>query len=68
MGMTADQRKAYASRAGTTAYYIKTHLVSVPPRKVPREGLMRGLAQASNGDLSMGDVLAHFYGHSDEAA
>jgi len=68
LSMDQAERDTYAKRAGTTAYYIQTHLISIPPRKMPRDPLMRGLAAASEGELSMGDVLQHFYGLKTNAA
>jgi len=60
-GLSKEEREAYAARAGTTVKYIETHLVSVPPRKVPRPALMNGLAEASRGRVSKADLLRHFY-------
>lgn len=67
MRLSADERERYAQAAGTTALYIKTHLISVPPRKVPRTDLMHGLAEASDGALTLADVLEHFYGQANAA-
>lgn len=60
-GLSKDERQAYASRAGTTVKYIETHLIGVPPRKIPRQNLMGGLAKASRGRVSQEDLLRHFY-------
>jgi hypothetical protein len=59
--LSEAERKAYADKAGTTPGYIETHLVSTPPRKIPRPKLMRGLADASGGRVSQQVLLRHFY-------
>jgi hypothetical protein len=61
LGLSLQEQDAYAKRAGTTVNYIRTHLVYVPPRKTPRPPLLRALAYASSGRLSLDDVLEHFY-------
>jgi len=51
----------YAINAGTTANYLKTHLICSPPRKIPRKKLLKSLAEASEGNVSFQEVLDHFY-------
>ncbi len=53
------EQGAYAKKAGTTVGYIKTHLIY--GRKLPRPGLMEGLAKASNGKISQRQLLNFFY-------
>lgn len=60
-GLHADQREAYAQRAGTSAAYVQIHLMASPPRKIPRPELLRSLAEATEGACTFQDVLAHFY-------
>ncbi|BBL73182.1 hypothetical protein MishRS11D_02800 [Methylomagnum ishizawai] len=57
-GLTPTELDEYACRAGTTALYIRTHLVK--PRKIPRPPLMQGLLAASDGVLTGADLMAHF--------
>lgn len=61
LGLTPEQREDYATRAGTTLSYMP-QLINERPYKVPKPELMRGLAEASNGALTLEDVLMHFYG------
>lgn len=56
-----DQQEAFATEAGTTANYIRCHLVCEPPRKIPRQKLLEGLVRASNGVLSREELIAYFY-------
>lgn len=53
------EREAYAKRAGTTVNYLENHLI--PARKMPRRDLMERLAAASNGEVSLDDVIQHFF-------
>lgn len=53
-----EELKEYASAAGTTVGYIKTHLLY--GYKEPRKNLRKALAVASNGQVSEADVLRHF--------
>lgn len=59
--LSTDAQEEYAKRAGTTANYIRCHLVSDRPRKVPRRELMESLAAASGGHVSVADLVRHFY-------
>lgn len=67
-GLNPRQRDAYARRAATSVGYIQTHLMSTPPRKVPRRELLRALASATQGRCSLEEVLAHFYSDEEAAA
>ena len=59
----------YATRAGTTAKYIRVHLIAPPERrKVPREKSMDKLVASSDGKLTKMDLLEHFYNLSDDVA
>lgn len=52
----------YAERAGTTANYIRTHLLApIQRRKTPRRELFEALILASNGDVSRSELFEHFY-------
>lgn len=64
--LTPSEREQYAERAGTTAEYIRIHLVprNRAPQKLPKKELMQGLADASQGRVSFQEVLAHFYGEA----
>lgn len=57
--LDADARARYAKRAGTTRGYIEAHLVHA--RKVPRPKLLRQLAKASNGALTVPSLVEFFY-------
>jgi len=59
--LDAEAQKRYAQRAGTTAKYIYTHYMSQPPRKIPRRELMHSLVDASDGAVSLDELLEHFY-------
>lgn len=59
LGLSKDDREAYAKEAGTSAYYIHTHLIN--RYKVPRRKLMQGLAKASSGKFSVNDLTQFFY-------
>lgn len=61
LSLTEDQREAYAERAGTTIGYMP-QLIAVPPFKTPKPDLMRRLAEASEGNVTLPEVLDHFYG------
>lgn len=60
--LTEQQREQYALEAGTTAYYIQTHLVHA--YKTPKKALIKGLAQASQGAFSEEDLLLWFHHNS----
>lgn len=68
VALNADQREAYARRAGTSSAYIQIHLMATPPRKIPRPELLRALADATEGACSFQDMLAHFYPDAGEPA
>lgn len=56
-------RAVYAERAGTSTAYIEIHLLASPNRrKTPKPALMKRLAEASEGEITLEHVLAHFYG------
>ena len=57
--LNSSAQEIYASRAGTTANYIRVHLLA--KRRIPRPALLDGLAQASQGKVSRDEILAHFY-------
>lgn len=60
--LNKDSQDVYASRALTTGAYLRTHIF-VPKirRKIPRPDLIERLAEASNGNVSMDDVLSFLY-------
>lgn len=58
-GLSNAEREAFAYRAGTTVRYIQCHLVN--RRKVPRRRSLFNLASASKGQVTLNDLLAHFY-------
>lgn len=60
--LDAEALEAYAERAGTTSGYVRAHIASRPPRKIPRRALMRALWLATDGAVSWREFLAHFYG------
>jgi hypothetical protein len=59
LDMSETERAVYAEQAGTTAYYIHTHLIN--RYKIPRKQLMRNLAQASAGRFTEQDLACWFY-------
>jgi len=59
--LDAAAQEEFARRAGTTANYIRSHLACEPPRKIPRQRLLEGLVQASDGALSLTDLVDYFY-------
>lgn len=59
LSLSDDERAAYALRAGTTAGYIRVHLIG--RRKMPRQALLGNLAAASEGKWTVSDLLAFFY-------
>lgn|SRR5690242_10223217 len=59
LGLTNEQRDEYARRAGTTAGYIRVHLIG--RRKIPRAEFMKRLADASGGAHTVPSLLAFFY-------
>lgn len=66
---SAVERAKYAQKAGTTPGYIEIHLMAPPARrKTPRQDLMERLAEASHGEISMADLLRHFYEQSELGA
>lgn len=56
--LNGEQLDAYAADCGTSAVYIKTHLLSA--RKIPKNNLLHALSEKSNGKVSALDVLTHF--------
>jgi len=60
--MSDSELDEYARCAGTSANYIKVHLVAPKgPRKRPGARLMAGLFTASKGAVSWGDIQDWFY-------
>ena len=59
LSLSEAQRDAYAQRAGTTAGYIRVHLIG--RRKIPRPALLNKLADASDGKWTVAKLLAFFY-------
>lgn len=60
--LTPAQQEKFAIKAGTTANYIRTHLLCDPPRKIPRQRLLEGFVAASKGELTRESLLSYFYG------
>lgn len=58
MKMTADELENYAKEVGTTAGYLKSHLLY--GYKEPRRKLRKALSTHSNGQVSEAEVLEHF--------
>lgn len=57
-----EAKKNYAEKAGTTLPYLVTHIfVPQRRRKIPRKRLVLGLAKASDGVVSLDDVLEFLY-------
>lgn len=59
LALGKEQREEYAKNAGTTAYYIHTHLIN--KYKTPRRQLMTGLANASEGVFTTAELSNFFY-------
>lgn len=57
--LTEDQLNILASKAGTTAQYIKSHLIY--RRKFPGPVLIDGLVIASNGDFTKAQFIHWLY-------
>jgi len=57
--LSYDDLRDYANKCSTSMAYIKIHLL--PARKIPKRPLMESLVKNSNGNLTMQDVLDHFY-------
>lgn len=53
-----SQLEAYAERCGTTANYINVHLLHAT--KEPRKKLREALANESEGNVTLNEVLQHF--------
>jgi hypothetical protein len=66
LGLTKEAREDYACRAGTTAYYIHTHLIN--RYKIPRKKLLQGLAEASSGAITEEELIKFFYQRKKVAA
>lgn len=60
LSLSAEEREAYATRAGTTVKYLP-QLTNERPFKVPKDDLLRRLAEASEGNVSLEEVLSHFF-------
>lgn len=67
LALAQKQREEYARNAGTTAGYIRVHLIG--RRKIPRQDLMEKLAAGTDGRFTVTDLLAFFYrtGEADPA-
>lgn len=62
LGLPEDRKEAFATEAGTTPGYIRTHLIH--GNKLPRPELMRGLATACEKfqwPFSEEQLVLHFY-------
>jgi hypothetical protein len=59
--LTPPEREQYAARAGTSVDYIRMHLISSPPRKIPRRKLLDALIEATEGKVSRKEMLRHIY-------
>ena len=57
--LSEPEQDAYATRAGTTGKYLSAHIKYA--RKVDRPDLITGLAEASNDQVSVQEVVDHFY-------
>ncbi len=57
-----SEREAYAVRAGTTVGYLENHLVYA--RKMPRRDLIERLANATEGAVSLDEIIEHFFKRS----
>ena len=60
----AGERARYAARAGTTRSYLEVKLVA--KRHLPREPLMIRMVEASDGELTLNDMLTFFYRRAKE--
>jgi len=66
--MPESELEEYANRAGTTANYIKVHLIAPNgPRKRPGVRLMAGLFSAAKGAVSWSDIQNWFYPNPTDA-
>ena len=59
LSLDSVSRARYAKRARTTTGYIAGHLLN--RYKVPRKALMINLAKASNGAITLQDLINFFY-------
>jgi hypothetical protein len=60
--LTEEQQDKYASKAGTTGRYLRTHIfVKQERRKIPRKPMIDGLVAATKGRCSLDDVLEYLY-------
>lgn len=66
LSLSDEERESYAEKAGTTAGYIRVHLIG--RRKIPRAELMNRLAAASDGKWTVPALLAFFYRTREAAA
>lgn len=65
LGLTPEQREAYAKRAGTTIGYLPQLMTW---HRFPKPNLMKALAEASEGNVSRDEVLEHFYSQAPNRA
>jgi hypothetical protein len=57
--LAEEQKSAFAKRSQTTRNYIESHLLA--PYKIPREEMMRELADSTDGAFSVASLAAWFY-------
>lgn len=58
LNLSPEELEEYAKNAGTTAGYLKSHLLY--GYKEPRKNLRKALMAASNGQVSEMEILQHF--------
>ncbi len=70
LALNDEQRQSFADSTLTTKRYIDSKLLNKNRSKRPgaRRGLMRSLAEATNGELSYADMVDYFYGENEEQA
>lgn len=60
LGLEPDKREAFSKRAGFSNTYVYTHLICVPPRKVPPLPKIIHMAKATNGKVTQAEMIKHF--------
>jgi|GEM_PF-6882399 len=58
--LSQAEREDFAQRAQLSPQYVTCHLISTPPRKMPRLPTLQRLAAASKGNVSMDEIIEHF--------
>jgi len=59
--LNREEKIAFAARAGTTIGYLKSHIFTkVGFRKVPGIQLLAGLANATEGNTSVEEIVEYF--------